>query len=190
MQSIFQPLHLTPHPRCVKKKKPTCMTHSNHTYSTVSAAWTLKVNVSDANAYVKQVLNLSWQAHVVGQQPRREVIKWEMHRGQRTAAHGKNTSIRLHFFGASQERSVSLENTRLPAAFTRMNPCGGFRVEGDLNEADDKCLIHMEASAQVWSGGSKAVKWLQRPNVYCENALQSNAKGRCEPVDNFLRHLY
>lgn len=61
MQNIFQHLQLTWCPRCVK-------THSKHTYSAILVPWTLKVNVSIANAaYVKRV-NLPWQAYM---EPRR-----------------------------------------------------------------------------------------------------------------------
>lgn len=63
------------------------MTHSKHIYSTVPVVWMLKVSISNANiAYVKQVFNLLWQAHALGEEPRREVIKWKMHRSQCTAA--------------------------------------------------------------------------------------------------------
>lgn len=178
MQRIFQHLHLTPHPRRVRN---TWTTHSSHIKSTVSVVRTLKVSVSGANAYVKQVLNLSWQAHVVGQEPRREVIKWKMHRRQRTAAHGSarqkhehSVALLLRISGAKHQ---PLKHSWASSFHTLLTPCWGFRVGENLKEADDKRLSHMSASAQFDRVAQRRWNGVQDPTFTVKRLCNQMQKG-------------
>lgn len=173
MQRIFQHLHLTPHPRHVRN---TCMTHSKHIRSTVSVVRTLKVSVSGPNAYAKQVINLSWQAHVVDQEPRREVIKWNMHRRQRTAAQKQEHSVAL-LLRISGAKHQPLKRSSASSFHTLLTPCWGFRVGETLKEADDKRLSHMSASAQFDQVAQRRWNGFQDPTFTVKTLCNQMQKG-------------
>lgn len=137
MQNILQRLHLTRCPRCVK-------THSNHTYDPILVLWTLKVNVSNAlAAHVKQVFNLSWQAHMVAQEPRRRRNEMENAFQSPCTASAKT---RQRAFG----RISSAHPSREASAFKRLVRKQLSDTSGPLLRFQSGRRTLMKQMAKVW----------------------------------------